>query len=273
MPNAAARRWLAGKSAYFDGLYIIKMVMNYKDLVEEIDAYMERDPAAHSRLIVFLSYPGMHAMLWYRLAHWLWINRLWFIARLISNFARWVTGIEIHPGATIGRRLVIDHGMGVVIGETSEIGDDVTLYHDVTLGGIAPSVDSHSQKQVKRHPTVCDGAIVGSGAQVLGPITVGRNARVGANAVVVKDVAEGVTVVGIPAKPVDTGAAMSDGFAAYGTPTRDTPAREERAIAGLLNEVSSLRQRVEQLEEELARHVAPGPSDDVADGEIDSPRG
>jgi len=247
--------------------------MNYKDLVEEIDAYMERDPAAHSRLVVFLSYPGMHATLWYRLANWLWINRLMMPARLLSNFARWVTGIEIHPGATIGRRLVIDHGMGVVIGETSEIGDDVTLYHGVTLGGIAPSVDSHSQKQVKRHPSVCDGAIIGSGAQVLGPITVGRNARVGANAVVVKDVPEGVTVVGIPARPVDAPTAPSDQFAAYGTPTQVAPAREERALAGLLNEVSALRRRVEQLEEELARHAASAPgSDDDSDIETDAPR-
>jgi serine O-acetyltransferase len=263
---------LLGKSVNYEGVYIIKVVMIYKDLIEEIDAYMERDPAAHSRLMVFVSYPGLHAVLWHRLAHWLWGNRLFILARLVGNFARWVTGIEIHPAASIGRRLVIDHGMGVVIGETAEIGDDVTLYHGVTLGGIAPSVDSESQKQVKRHPTLLDGAIVGSGAQVLGPVTVGRNARVGANAVVVKDVPEGVTVVGIPAKPADSVSAAGDSFAAYGTPTDDLPAREERAIAGLLNEVSALRRRVEELENEQAQRGVGTPPEAGEDTDIETDR-
>jgi serine O-acetyltransferase len=247
--------------------------MIYKDLIEEIDAYMERDPAAHSRLMVFVSYPGLHAVIWHRMAHWLWGNRLFILARLVGHFGRWITGIEIHPAALIGRRFVIDHGMGVVIGETAEIGDGVTLYHGVTLGGIAPSVDSATQKQVKRHPTVLDGAIIGSGAQVLGPVTVGRNARVGANAVVVKDIPEGVTVVGIPAKPVDAAAVAPDRFAAYGTPTEDTPAREERAIAGLLNEVSALRRRVEELEKEQAQRSVPAPPEaaDDTDAETDGP--
>jgi serine O-acetyltransferase len=250
------------------------MAMIYKDLIEEIDAYMERDPAAHSRLMVFVSYPGLHATIWHRLAHWLWGNRLLILARLVGYFGRWLTGIEIHPAAIIGRRFVIDHGMGVVIGETAEIGDDVTLYHGVTLGGIAPSVDSVMQKQVKRHPTLFEGAIIGSGAQVLGPITVGRNARVGANAVVVKNVPDGVTVVGIPAKPTDAASASPEGFTAYGTPTMDTPAREERAIAGLLDEVSALRRRVEELEKEQAQRVGPGPTEvsDDADVETDAPR-
>jgi serine O-acetyltransferase len=261
------------ESMNYEGLYIIKVVMIYKDLIEEIDAYMERDPAAHSRLMVFVSYPGLHAVLWHRLAHRLWGIRLFILARLVGHFARWITGIEIHPAVTIGRRFVIDHGMGVVIGETAVIGDDVTLYHGVTLGGIAPSVDSKSQKQVKRHPTVSDGAIIGSGAQVLGPLTVGRNARVGANAVVVKDVPDGVTVVGIPAKPVDAVGASADSFAAYGTPTEDTPAREERAIAGLLNEVSALRRRVEELENEQAQRgmSTPTEADDNSDVETDAP--
>ena len=156
------------------------------------------------------------------------------------------------------------------IGETAEIGDDVTLYHDVTLGGIAPSVDSESQKRVKRHPTLSDGVIVGSGAQILGPLTVGRNARVGANAVVVKDVPDGVTVVGIPAKPVDTAPALGDTFAAYGTPTVDTPAREERAIAGLLDEVSALRRRVEELENEQDRRGVPTPPVAGEDSDVES---
>lgn len=250
------------------------MAMIYKDLIEEIDAYMERDPAAHSRLMVFVSYPGLHATIWHRMSHWLWGSRLFILARLVGHFGRWITGIEIHPAATIGRRFVIDHGMGVVIGETAEIGDDVTLYHGVTLGGIAPSVDSETQKQVKRHPTVLDGAIIGSGAQVLGPITIGRNARVGANAVVVKDVPDGVTVVGIPAKPADAASASPERFTAYGTPTVDTPAREERAIAGLLDEVSALRRRVEELENEQARQVGQGPSEasDDTGVETDAPR-
>lgn len=261
------------KSEVYYGLYIIKMVMIYKDLIEEIDAYMERDPAAYSRLMVFVSYPGLHATIWHRVGHWLWGNRLLILARLVGNFGRWITGIEIHPAATIGRRFVIDHGMGVVIGETAEIGDDVTLYHGVTLGGIAPSVDSETQKQVKRHPTVLDGAIIGSGAQVLGPVTIGRNARVGANAVVVKDVPDGVTVVGIPAKPTDAASAPSDRFTAYGTPTEVTPAREERAIAGLLDEVSALRRRVEELENEQTQRIIPGPSEasDETDVETDAP--
>jgi serine O-acetyltransferase len=224
--------------------------------------------------MVFVSYPGLHATIWHRLAHWLWGNRLLILARLVGHFGRWITGIEIHPAATIGRRFVIDHGMGVVIGETAEIGDDVTLYHGVTLGGIAPSVDSETQKQVKRHPTLLEGSIIGSGAQVLGPITVGRNARVGANAVVVKDVPDGITVVGIPAKPADTASTSPEGFTAYGTPTVDTPAREERAIAGLLDEVSVLKRRVEELENEQSQQVGPGPSEasDQTDVETDAPR-
>lgn len=248
--------------------------MIYKDLLEEIDAYMERDPAAHSRLMVFVSYPGLHAVIWHRVAHWLWGNRLLILARLVGNFSRWLTGIEIHPAATIGRRFVIDHGMGVVIGETAEVGDDVTIYHGVTLGGIAPSVDSLSQKQVKRHPTLCDGAIIGSGAQILGPVTVGRNSRVGANAVVVKDVPDGITVVGIPAKPADAAPASGDSFAAYGTPTDGAPAREERAIAGLLNEVSALRRRVEELENEQAQRGMSAPSEAGEDRDrgTDAPR-
>jgi serine O-acetyltransferase len=225
--------------------------MYYKQLIDDLDAYMERDPAAHSRLMILVSYAGLHAVLWYRLANWLWRHRLLLLGRIVSQFGRWLTGVEIHPGATIGRRLVIDHGMGVVIGETAEIGDNVTLYHDVTLGGIAPSIDSAAQKLVKRHPTVEDGVIIGSGAQVLGPITIGTNARVGANAVVVKDVAEGCTVVGIPARPVPSSSCSADAFAAYGTPTGDLPDPVARAIDGLLDQVSALNARIEDLEREL----------------------
>ncbi|MEE9195353.1 MAG: serine O-acetyltransferase EpsC, partial [Alphaproteobacteria bacterium] len=174
--------------------------MAFKRLGEEIDGMMARDPAARSRLEVVLCYPGFHALVMHRVANRLW-RRGWRLgARALSQLARAITGIEIHPAARIGRGFFIDHGMGVVVGETSIIGDQVTLYHGVTLGGIAPSVDSDSQVGEKRHPTIEDGVIVGSGAQVLGPITVGKCARVGANAVVVKDVPPGATVVGIPAR-------------------------------------------------------------------------
>jgi serine O-acetyltransferase len=162
----------------------------------EIRAVMQRDPAAFHPLQVILFYPGVHAILAHRIAYRLWTARFRFLAFLIAQFARWITGIEIHPAAKIGPRLFIDHGMGVVIGETAEIGADVTLYHGVTLGGV-------SLAKVKRHPTVEDGVIIGCGAKLLGPITVGQNAMIGANAVVTKDVAPGSVVVGIPALPVE----------------------------------------------------------------------
>ena len=148
--------------------------MIFKGLQEDIDAFMARDPAARSRWEVLFCYPGLHALIYYRLSHALWARGWHFLGRFISHVGKLLTGVEIHPGAEIGRRFVIDHGTGVVIGETSVIGDDVTIYHAVTLGGIAPSVDSTAQIGQKRHPTVEDGAIIGSGAQVLGPITVGR---------------------------------------------------------------------------------------------------
>jgi serine O-acetyltransferase len=222
---------------------------------------MSRDPAAKSRLEVLLCYPGFQALIFHRLAHGLWRGRWQLLGRAVSQLGRFVTGIEIHPGAEIGKRLFIDHGMGVVIGETCEVGDDVTLYHAVTLGGVAPSVDSDSQRQTKRHPTLENGVIVGSGAQVLGPITVGRDARVGANAVVTKDVPEGTTVVGIPAKAVQPGKPAAEKetprFVAYGTPTGDIPDPVARALDGLLDEVQSLRARLKRLE----RHD--GESDDL----------
>lgn len=222
----------------------------FKLLREEIDATMARDPAARSRLEVVLCYPGFQAMLFHRPANACWRHGWHLLGRWLSQFGRAVTGIEIHPGATIGRRFFIDHGMGVVIGETAEIGDDVTLYHDVTLGGVAPSVDSDSQRNVKRHPTLEDGVIVGSGAQILGPITVHRNARIGANAVVTKDVAECATVVGIPGRALTKRGDEKEEtrFVAYGTPTGDIPDPLSRTLDGLLDEVSRLRARVESLE-------------------------
>ncbi len=224
----------------------------FKRLHEEIDVVFERDPAVRSRAEVVLCYPGFHAVHIYRLAHWLWERRLRLLGRFLSHLGRIFTGIEIHPGARIGERFFIDHGMGVVIGETAEIGDDVTLYHDVTLGGIAPAVDSSSQVNQKRHPTLCDGVIVGSGAQILGPITVGANARIGANAVVVKDVPAGVTVVGIPAR-IAGGRDTTPGhrFAAYGTPTPDLPDPVAKSIDGLLDHVGTLTARIEELERRI----------------------
>jgi serine O-acetyltransferase len=160
-------------------------------LREDVDAAVARDPAVRSRAEVVLGYPGLHAIWAYRLHHGLWTRGHRLVARLISQLARAVTGIEIHPGATIGRRFFIDHGMGVVIGETSEIGDDVMIYHDVTLGG-------RSLRKTKRHPTIRDGVTIGAGARVLGPVVVGKGAQIGANAVVVRDVPDGAIVVGVP---------------------------------------------------------------------------
>lgn len=222
----------------------------FRTMRDEIGGIMARDPAARSGFEVVLNYPSFHAMLFYRVARWCWVHRLYPLGRWISQWGRFWTGIEIHPGAKIGKRLFIDHGMGVVIGETAEIGDDVTLYHDVTLGGTSPSIDSEAQRNVKRHPTLEDGVIVGSGAQVLGPITVGVNARVGANAVVVRDVQPNVTVTGIPAKtvmPKDKRTVKR--FVAYGT-TDDLSDPMVPAIEALRSQVRVLSERIEELEAE-----------------------
>src|SRR5690349_21524357 len=169
--------------------------MIFKRLAEDIDAILARDPAARSKTEVVLYYPGLHAVALHRLANTAWQRNWKLTGRFVSHLARWLTGIEIHPAARIGRRLFVDHGMGVVIGETSEIGDDVTLYQGVVLGGI-------SLHEGKRHPTLGNGVIVGAGAKILGPITIGDGARVGSNAVVLKDVAAGATMVGVPARQV-----------------------------------------------------------------------
>ena len=171
---------------------------------EFLKSIIARDPAAKSKLIIFLTYPGAKAVFLHRFANKLWKLKMYLIARIISQFSRFLTGIEIHPAAIIGKNLFIDHGMGVVIGETSEIGNNVTIYHMVTLGGISPSIKSDEQRNIKRHPTLMDNVVVGSGAQILGPVIVGKNAKVGANAVVTKDVPENAVMVGIPAKNVGT---------------------------------------------------------------------
>ncbi len=185
-----------------------------------LQSIIDRDPAAKSKLSLVLTYPGVKAVFFHRIANFFSVAKFDLIARIISQFSRFLTGIEIHPGAKIGKNLFIDHGMGVVIGETSEIGDNVTIYHMATLGGIAPSINSNDQRNIKRHPTIKDEVVIGSGAQVLGPVTVGRCAKIGANAVITKDVPEKAVMVGIPAKNV--GIADSE-FKPYGiTPDSDS---------------------------------------------------
>ena len=179
-----------------------------------LNSIIKRDPAARDKISVILTYPGVKAVFFHHLAHKIWNYRFFLIARMISQFSRFMTGIEIHPGAKIGKNLFIDHGMGVVIGESSEIGDDVTLYHGVTLGGISPSEYSDNQRNSKRHPTLRNNVIVGSSAQVLGPITIGKCARIGANTVVLKDVPDNATMVGNPAKNISTNTDPS--FKPYG---------------------------------------------------------
>ena len=178
-----------------------------------LQSIIDRDPAAKSKISLILTYPGVKAVFFHRIANFFSVAKFDLLARIISQFSRFLTGIEIHPGAKIGKNLFIDHGMGVVIGETSDIGDNVTIYHMATLGGIAPSINSNDQRNIKRHPTIKDEVVIGSGAQVLGPVTVGRFAKIGANAVITKDVPEKAVMVGIPAKNV--GLADSE-FKPYG---------------------------------------------------------
>lgn len=223
----------------------------FSRLREDISCVFERDPAARSTWEVLTCYPGVHALILHRFAHVCWSAGLKWLGRFVSHFARWLTGIEIHPGATIGRRFFIDHGMGVVIGETAEIGDDVTLYHGVTLGGT-------SWNKGKRHPTLGDGVVVGAGAKVLGPITVHAGGKVGSNAVVVKDVPPGATAVGIPARIIEESgaqkreeAAARMGFSAYAvTGGDDDPL--SKALNGLLDHGAAMDARVEALTARLA---------------------
>ncbi|MDC3030321.1 serine acetyltransferase [Candidatus Pelagibacter sp.] len=177
-----------------------------------LQSIIDRDPAAKSKVSLILTYPGVKAIFFHKIANFFAIAKFDLIARIISQLSRFLTGIEIHPKAKIGKNLFIDHGMGVVIGETSDIGDNVTIYHMVTLGGIAPSIDSDSQREIKRHPTLMDNVVIGSGAQILGPVIIGKNAKVGANAVVTKNVPENAVMIGIPARNVGT---TSGEFKAY----------------------------------------------------------
>ncbi len=217
----------------------------FKALLDEIDSFFARDPAARSRVEVVLCYPGLHAMWMHRLAHWLWKREWHLLARVIAQVSRFATGIEIHPGATIGKRLFIDHGMGVVIGETAKIGDDVTLYHGVTLGGTA----FHDGI---RHPQVGNNVIIGAGAQLLGPITVGDGAKIGSNAVVVNDVEVNQTMVGVPARRTKIGkkqlAKHEDEFSAYGTEQGEVLDPTKRDIETLMDEMRQMKKRLKELE-------------------------
>jgi serine O-acetyltransferase len=224
----------------------------FSRLREDIACVFERDPAARSTWEVITCYPGFHALTLHRASHWLWGHRLRWLARLFSHLTRFLTGIEIHPGATIGKRVFIDHGMGVVIGETAVIGDECTLYHGVTLGGT-------SWNKGKRHPTLERGVVIGAGAKVLGPITVGEGAKIGSNAVVVREVPPGATAVGIPARIVEPGQAQARqekaenlGFSAYAvTRSEDDPV--SMAIHGLLDHAVETDRRIEALLKSVER--------------------
>jgi serine O-acetyltransferase len=181
-----------------------------------LESIIKRDPAARNKINVILAYPGVKAVFFHFIAHKLWELKIYLIARIISQFSRFLTGIEIHPAAKIGKNLFIDHGMGVVIGETSEISDNVTIYHGVTLGGISPAENSKEQVNVKRHPTIKDNCIIGSGAQILGPVVLEKNARIGANTVILKNVPENGTMVGNPAKNINKNQKIDKNFKPYG---------------------------------------------------------
>lgn len=222
----------------------------FSALRDEFRAIRTRDPAARSPLEILLCYPGFHAVASYRLAHWLWTHGFKLVARWLAHLARWLTGIEIHPAASIGKRFFIDHGMGVVIGETAEIGDDCFLYQAVTLGGT-------SLEPGKRHPTLEDGVIVGAGAKVLGPITLRKNSRVGANAVVVRDVPAGATVVGIPARETGKSSRSTTGFTAYGTPL-DARDPNAAALDRMAADIASLNDRLAAFEASSTGITGPG---------------
>jgi len=203
---------------------------------EDVANVVEHDPAAKSRLEVFLCYSGLHAVWFYRMNHWLWNHRLFLLGRMLSQAARFLTGVEIHPGAKIGRRLFIDHGLGVVIGETAIVGDDVTLYQGVTLGGTG-------KEHGKRHPTIEDSVVVGGGAKILGNITVGKNCRIGAGSVVLRNVPENSTVVGVPGHII-----FREGKRVVITDPKQINDPLSEALASVVTEVNHLRERVQQLE-------------------------
>jgi serine O-acetyltransferase len=225
---------------------------------EDIDTIFAKDPAARSILEVLFCYPGLHALWWHRVAHWCWRHRLRFLGRLLSHASRWFTGIEIHPGTKIGRRFFIDHGMGVVIGETAEIGDDVLIYQGVVLGGT-------SQEKTKRHPTIGDNVVIGAGAIVLGPITIGESARIGAGSVVVTPVPPRMTVVGIPARIAEPQRARAEpADLEHGR----LPDPVVRTLAEVLDKQSLLEERVKELERGYGKRVSAEPAVAVTEAQI-----
>jgi len=221
----------------------------FKDIKEDINSVFDRDPAARNFFEIITTYPGVHAIIFHRLSHALYKRNFKWIARVLSNIVRWYTGIEIHPGAVIGRRFFIDHGTGIVIGETAEIGDDVTMYHGVTLGGT-------SWQKGKRHPTLGNNVVVGAGAKVLGPITIATGGRVGSNAVVTKDVPEGATVIGVPGRVIERDksdkadqraqTAKKIGFDAYGV-AQDAPDPVATAINCMLDHIHVMDEKMERM--------------------------
>jgi len=213
----------------------------FKNLREDINSVFERDPAARNVMEIIFCYPGLHALWFYRIAHWFWVHEFFFLGRFISHIGRCMTGVEIHPGAKIGSKFFIDHGMGVVIGETAEIGNNVTLYHGVTLGGV-------TWDKVKRHPTLEDNVVIGSGAKILGPFTVGRGAKIGSNSVVVKAVPENATVVGIPGRMVMEQEKKDGGRADLEHGRLPDP--EAKAIACLFDQIKELEKKYAALAEE-----------------------
>ena len=221
----------------------------FSNIRDDINSVFDRDPAARNVFEIITTYPGIHAIIFHRVSHGLWRRKFKWLARVLSNIVRWYTGIEIHPGAVIGRRFFIDHGTGVVIGETAEIGDDCTLYHGVTLGGT-------TWKKGKRHPTLGDNVVIGAGAKVLGPITIGTGARVGSNAVVTKDVPAEATVVGVPGRVIEYSkddkqaqraeTAKKMGFDAYGV-AQDAPDPVATAINCMLDHIHSMDQKMDSM--------------------------
>lgn len=221
------------------------MKANYKIILQDIDAVIARDPATRSRTEALLCSSGVHAIILYRFNHFLWRKNFRLLSRVLSQIARFLTGIEIHPGAVIGQGFFIDHGAGVVIGETAEIGNNVTMYHGVTLGGTS-SFSAKGKNTAKRHPTIGDNVIIGSGAQILGPITIGHDVKIGSNAVVLKHVAPNTTVVGVPAHPT---AKSKNGFCAYGVNSK-TPDPMEEEIKALRKELEQLRTEMKELKKD-----------------------
>jgi serine O-acetyltransferase len=217
----------------------------FKRFNREITSILARDPAAKSRLEIVFCYPGFHALIYYRVANWLWRKGLRFWPRWLSSFARFLSGIDIHPGATIGENFFIDHGTGVVIGETAKIGDNVTIYHGVTLGGVSPQ---DSAKGSLRHPQVEDNVIIGAGAQLLGPITVGHGARIGSNAVVVKNVEPSAIMVGVPARNVARTSKPEEQFTAYGVSGEDLPDVVMKNFEDMEKTIRDLTRRIAELE-------------------------